>query len=79
MWSSTRSEAQFVIRDQGPGFDPKSLPPAGQPGSLDPDTGRGLVLMRAFMDEVTFNERGNEVTLIKRRERLAGKQRHAAR
>jgi anti-sigma regulatory factor (Ser/Thr protein kinase) len=64
-------EAHFVIRDQGPGFNPKSLPPAGQPGSLDPDAGRGLVLMRAFMDEVSFNQRGNEVTMIKRREQAA--------
>jgi CheY-like chemotaxis protein len=62
------TEAHFVIRDQGPGFDPASLPPAGQPGSLDPEAGRGLVLMRAFMDEVYFSERGNQVTLIKRRE-----------
>jgi len=61
--------AKFVIADQGPGFNPASIPAAGQPGSLDPETGRGLVLMRAFMDEVTFNSPGNEVTLIKRRER----------
>jgi len=64
-------EAHFVIRDQGPGFNPTSLPPAGQPGSLDPEAGRGLVLMRAFMDEVSFNQRGNEVTMIKRREKAA--------
>jgi CheY-like chemotaxis protein len=61
-------QASFVIRDEGPGFDPSSVPAAGQPGSLDPETGRGLVLMRAFMDEVTFGARGNEVTLVKRRE-----------
>jgi CheY-like chemotaxis protein len=61
-------EAQFVIRDAGPGFDPTTVPPAGQPGSLDPQVGRGLVLMRAFMDDVRFNDSGNEVTLVKRRE-----------
>jgi CheY-like chemotaxis protein len=61
-------QARFMITDEGPGFDPSSIPAAGQPGSLDPDTGRGLVLMRAFFDEVTFNGRGNEVTLVKRRE-----------
>jgi CheY-like chemotaxis protein len=62
------SQARFVVRDQGPGFDPASLPPAGQPGSLDPEAGRGLVLMRAFMDEVTYNASGNEVTMVKGRE-----------
>ena len=61
-------EARFVVRDEGPGFEPVKIPAAGQPGSLDPDTGRGLVLIRAFMDEVTFNDKGNEITLIKRRE-----------
>jgi CheY-like chemotaxis protein len=62
------SQARFVVRDEGPGFDPASLPPPGQPGSLDPETGRGLVLMRAFMDEVAYNTSGNEVTMVKRRE-----------
>jgi signal transduction histidine kinase len=60
--------ARFVIADQGAGFDPSALPVAGELGSLDPQSGRGVVLMRAFMDEVAFNDRGNEVTLIKRRE-----------
>src|SRR4029453_15800228 len=46
-------------------------PPPGQPGSLDPEVGRGLVLIRAFMDEVTFNATGNEITLVKRRESAA--------
>jgi CheY-like chemotaxis protein len=64
-------EARFVVRDQGGGFNPASVPAAGQPGSLDPQTGRGLVLMRAFFDEVTFNGTGNEVTLVKRREQAA--------
>jgi CheY-like chemotaxis protein len=61
-------EARFIMRDGGKGFDPGKVPAAGRPGSLDPETGRGLVLMRAFMDEVTFNAAGNEVTLVKRRE-----------
>jgi CheY-like chemotaxis protein len=64
-------QARLLIRDEGPGFDPSSIPAAGQPGSLDPEAGRGLVLMRAFFDEVTFNGSGNEVTLVKRREDAA--------
>jgi CheY-like chemotaxis protein len=69
--SMGQDEARIVVRDQGPGFDPASVPAAGQPGSLDPDSGRGLVLMRSFFDEVTFNREGNEVTLLKRRESAA--------
>jgi anti-sigma regulatory factor (Ser/Thr protein kinase) len=63
------AEARIVIRDEGPGFDPSAVPAAGQPGSLDPETGRGLVLMRAFFEEVTFAKGGREVTLVKKRER----------
>jgi CheY-like chemotaxis protein len=62
------NQARFEVRDEGPGFDPAAIPAAGQPGSLDPDTGRGLVLMRAFFDEVTFQDNGRQVTLVKRRE-----------
>jgi CheY-like chemotaxis protein len=61
-------QSRFTIRDEGPGFDPSQIRQAGEPGSLDPESGRGLVLMRAFMDEVQFGDRGNEVTLVKRRE-----------
>ena len=60
-------QAVFVIRDDGQGFDTANLPSKGDLGTLDADGGRGIVLMRAFMDEVTYNNGGNEVTLIKRR------------
>jgi CheY-like chemotaxis protein/anti-sigma regulatory factor (Ser/Thr protein kinase) len=63
----TPAEAQYIIRDEGPGFDPFSLPSATDPANLDRSVGRGLVLMRSFMDLVYHNSRGNEVTLIKRR------------
>lgn len=62
----TADEARFVIRDEGPGFDVTSVPQAGDPKALQPQRGRGLSLMRSFMDEVDYSERGNEVTLIKR-------------
>ena len=61
----TRSSAAFVIRDEGPGFDPQSLPDATDPANLERPCGRGLLLMTTFMDEVTYNECGNEVTLVK--------------
>jgi CheY-like chemotaxis protein len=60
-------QAVFVIRDEGRGFDTRSIPTKGDLGSLDPDAGRGIVLMRAFLDDVTYNSTGNEVTLVKHR------------
>jgi CheY-like chemotaxis protein/anti-sigma regulatory factor (Ser/Thr protein kinase) len=59
-------EARFVIRDQGAGFLRTTLPERGDPRTMERSSGRGLVLMRNFMDEVTFNDAGNEVTLVKR-------------
>ncbi|NLZ02955.1 MAG: ATP-binding protein, partial [Pirellulaceae bacterium] len=61
-------EARFVIRDEGPGFDVSSVPTSWAPGGLEKKGSRSLSLMRAFMDEVVYNEAGNEVTLVKRKE-----------
>jgi anti-anti-sigma factor len=58
--------ATFVIRDDGPGFDVSSLPDPSDPASLAATTGKGMLLMRSFMDEVSYNQAGNVVTLIKR-------------
>lgn len=56
---------EYVIRDQGGGFDVKSLPDPHRPENLLSLSGRGIMLMCAFMDEVTFNAKGNQVTLAK--------------
>ena len=64
--SETRTEAVYVIRDEGPGFDTSNLPDPTDPANLEHRSGRGLLLMKAFMSEVRHNERGNEVTLIRR-------------
>ena len=59
---------EIVVADEGPGFDPSTARAAKSVEKLDPDLGRGLLIMRSFMDEVRFNDRGNEVTLVKHRE-----------
>lgn len=64
----TRGAATFVIRDEGPGFDTSLVPESGDPDAFREGVGRGLVLMKTFMDEVSFNEEGNEVTMTKRRD-----------
>lgn len=61
------AEGRFVIRDEGSGFHPSRIPHAGDPKTLEKQGGRGLVLMANFMDELLFNDIGNEVTMIKRR------------
>jgi anti-sigma regulatory factor (Ser/Thr protein kinase) len=64
----SRAEAVYVIRDEGPGFDTSKLLESIQSdGNDDEPAGRGVILMRSIMDEVQYNDAGNEVTLIKRR------------
>jgi CheY-like chemotaxis protein/anti-sigma regulatory factor (Ser/Thr protein kinase) len=64
----TREELTYVIRDEGAGFDTSILPDPTDTDELEKLTGRGLFLIRTFMDEVRFNEAGNEITLIKYRD-----------
>jgi len=67
----TPRQVCYTISDQGPGFDPSSLPDPLDPENLLRTHGRGLMLIRSFMDEVRHNDTGNEITMIKRRESLS--------
>ena len=51
------------IRDEGPGFDPEQF------GDWKQSDSRGIILMRSFVDELRFNERGNEVAMRRRLKR----------
>ncbi len=64
----TPTEARFVIADEGPGFDASTLPDPTDPENMERLSGRGLLLIRAFMDEVEHNETGNEIIMVKRRD-----------
>jgi len=66
----TPTEAAVTIRDDGEGFDPGKIPNAsGQAEDVNLESlyGRGILLMRTFMTEVRYNDKGNEVTMVKRR------------
>jgi CheY-like chemotaxis protein len=62
----TRTEAVFVVRDEGPGFDPSVLPDPAEPSNLASAGGRGLLLIRTFMDEVFHGDGGREITMVVR-------------
>jgi CheY-like chemotaxis protein/anti-sigma regulatory factor (Ser/Thr protein kinase) len=62
----SRAEVRVTIRDEGSGFDPSTLPDPTDPANLGRIGGRGLLLIRTFMDSVTYNPAGNEITLVKR-------------
>jgi CheY-like chemotaxis protein len=61
------AEAVYVVRDEGGGFDPARIPDPTAPANLTKATGRGLLLIHAFMDKVVYNDVGNQVMMIKRR------------
>ncbi|MBS3764426.1 MAG: ATP-binding protein, partial [Planctomycetes bacterium] len=53
------------IADEGEGFDPGSIPDPIDGKQLDSVYGRGVALMKAYMDSVEYNEKGNKVTMTK--------------
>ena len=69
-----RLEAEFSdqhlcvqISDEGPGFDPKVVPDCRSDENLNKVSGRGLFLIRSFMDQVAHNQNGNQITMTKLR------------
>jgi len=58
-------KAKFVIKDEGPGFDSAGISRVNGLSPFEHGFGRGLTLMRSFMHEVSYNDVGNELTLVK--------------
>jgi len=61
----TRERAEFTVRDEGSGFDTENILSSTDPNSFRDGTGRGLVLIQAFMDEVSFTDEGRELRMTK--------------
>ena len=71
-WVDVRAELvpeviRVSVTDEGPGFDPETIPEPILPEQLDGATGRGLFLIRKLVDTVQFNARGNSICMILRR------------
>jgi serine/threonine-protein kinase RsbW len=64
---NTGKSLVFTVTDQGKGLDPQTLPDPLAPENLLRSTGRGIFLIRSFMDEVHFRQThpGTELTLVK--------------
>lgn len=60
-------EVEIYIADEGKGFDPSLVPDPTREDKLECPSGRGIMLMRAYMDLLEYNARGNEVHLVKQR------------
>jgi serine/threonine-protein kinase RsbW len=63
----SNDKVRVVIEDQGPGFRLQDVPDPTEDENLEKPGGRGIMLMRAFLSVVEYNERGNRVVLEKHR------------
>ena len=71
-WVDVRAELvpdaiRVYVTDEGPGFDPSTIPEPIRPEQLDEARGRGLFLIRKLVDAVQFNAQGNSICMILRR------------
>lgn len=55
----------IAVCDEGQGFQPETLPDPTADENLERPNGRGIMLMYAYMTKVRFNDRGNEVWMLK--------------
>ena len=65
-FSITDEKAVIIVRDEGGGFVPERVPDPTSPDRLSLPNGRGIMLMRAYMDEVCYRDDGREVYFVKR-------------
>jgi serine/threonine-protein kinase RsbW len=63
------AELEIIVKDFGVGFDPDEIPDPTDPANLLKATGRGLLFMRSFMDEVSWrrNKRGGMAVVMKKK------------
>ena len=54
---------EVLISDEGIGFDPNDVPDPTAIENLERPCGRGVMLMRHYMDEVSYSPRGNSVSM----------------
>lgn len=54
---------RLVVTDKGPGFSPDEVPDPTAEENLTKTSGRGLLLMRAYMTEITHNDAGNQIRM----------------
>lgn len=64
-YSIAADRVVIVVSDQGKGFIPDTVPDPTADENLECPSGRGIMLMRAYMDEVEYSPAGNTVRMIK--------------
>jgi len=57
------SSVRIEVEDQGPGYDPEAVPDPTLEENIERPSGRGLMLIRAYMSEVRHNQAGNRLIM----------------
>ena len=60
-----RDRIDIYIADEGTGFNPIKVPDPTIAENLESPHGRGILLMRAYMNMVEYNETGNVIHIVK--------------
>jgi len=58
-----KNEMIITVTDEGPGFNPAAIPDPTMPENIEELSGRGVFLMKKLADSISFNEKGNSVTM----------------
>jgi serine/threonine-protein kinase RsbW len=66
-WVVSASAVTLVVEDDGAGFDPDRVPDPCLPENQERPSGRGVLLMRAYMSWLRFNDPGNHVVMCRYR------------
>lgn len=64
-YSIDEKQVEIRLTDQGNGFDPKGIPDPRLAENIGEARGRGLLLIRAYMDQVQFTPKGNSIRMVR--------------
>ena len=64
-YSVTPKMVEICVTDEGKGFNPAAVPDPRVGDNLFKADGRGILLIRSYMDIIEFNETGNRTRMVK--------------
>jgi len=67
----TPQQAEITVEDEGPGFDRHCVPAPTADENIEKCSGRGILLMEAYMNSVEYSANGRRVKMIKKNEEQA--------
>jgi serine/threonine-protein kinase RsbW len=68
-YSISGDKFEITVSDEGEGFQPAGVADPRSDENICKSTGRGLLLIRSYMDKVEYNEQGNAILMVKNKTR----------